>query len=158
MPLLATGKKIIRDLEKYGALGVYTPLEGGYEGRYQRRIRAAGYESLHIAARGLGDISAYLTNLHGMRPPHLGKKTVGREAAVGPTYYVAPMVSSQLEQLPSKSKGLLLWIIEGCILSRQEIEYLALLPKLETKVKVVVELGGDRYFRWTPLKDLFVPN
>ena len=37
MPLITTGKPFIRDLEQAGALGVYAPLEGGYEGRYQRR-------------------------------------------------------------------------------------------------------------------------
>jgi len=71
---LTTGKPFIRDLEQYGALGVYAPLEGGYEGRYQRRLRATGYNVLHITARGLGDLSAYLTGIHGVRPPHLGKK------------------------------------------------------------------------------------
>ena len=74
MALLTTGKPFIRDLEQYGALGVYAPLEGGYEGRYQRRLRATGYNVLHITARGLGDLSAYLTGIHGVRPPHLGKK------------------------------------------------------------------------------------
>ena len=37
MALLTTGKGFIRDLEKSGALGIFTPLEGGSEGRYQRR-------------------------------------------------------------------------------------------------------------------------
>ncbi|HBE18992.1 MAG TPA: NAD(P)H-quinone oxidoreductase, partial [Cyanobacteria bacterium UBA11367] len=64
-----------------------------------------------------------------------------------------PIVNTQLEQLPPKSKGLLLWIIEGNILSRQEVEYLASLPQMEPKVKIVVEMGGDRFFRWMPLKD-----
>ncbi|NJR17445.1 MAG: NAD(P)H-quinone oxidoreductase subunit N, partial [Calothrix sp. CSU_2_0] len=40
MALITTGKGLIRDLEKYGALGVYAPLEGGFEGRYRRRLRA----------------------------------------------------------------------------------------------------------------------
>ena len=80
MALLTTGKPFIRDLEQYGALGVYAPLEGGYEGRYQRRLRATGYNVLHITARGLGDLSAYLTGIHGVRPPHLGKKIlVGKQ-------------------------------------------------------------------------------
>jgi hypothetical protein len=57
MALITTGKPLIRDLEKFGALGVYAPLEGGFEGRYQRRLRAAGYVTLHITARGLGDLA-----------------------------------------------------------------------------------------------------
>ncbi|EHC18111.1 NAD(P)H-quinone oxidoreductase subunit N [Fischerella thermalis] len=152
MALITTGNTLIRDLEKNGALGVYVPLEGGFEGRYRRRLRAAGYITLHITARGLGDLAAYLTGVHGVRPPHLGKKSTGSGAAVGYVYYVPPIVNYQLEQLPPKSKGLVLWIIEGHILSDQEIEYLANLPKLEPRVKVVIERGGDRAFRWMALE------
>ena len=152
MALITTGKGFIRSLEKFGALGVYVPLEGGYEGRYLRRLRATGYVALHITARGLGDVAAYLTQVHGVRPPHLGKRSNSSGAAVGDVYYLPPMISSHLAQLPPKSKGLVLWIIEGNILSDQEVEYLMNLPKLEPRVKVVIERGGDRIFRWTPLE------
>lgn len=152
MALITTGNGLIRDLEKFGALGVYVPLEGGFEGRYRRRLRAAGYVALNMTAKGLGDVAAYLTRVHGVRPPHLGKKSTSTGAAVGYVYYVPPIVSYQLEQLPPKSKGLVLWIIEGNILSDQEVEFLATLPSLEPRVKVVIERGGDRYFRWTPLQ------
>lgn len=152
MALLTTGKKLIQDLETHGALGVYVPLEGGFEGRYRRRIRAAGYESLSITARGLGDVAAYLTDVHGVRPPHLGKKNTNNGAAVGYRYYVPPVVTYNLEKLPPHSRGFLLWIIEGHILSSQEIEYLTTLPEIEPRLKLVVELGGERYFRWEPLK------
>jgi NAD(P)H-quinone oxidoreductase subunit N len=151
MALLTTGGSFIRAVEKSGAVGIYMPLEGGFEGRYQRRLRASGYEMLHITARGLGDLSAYLTQVHGVRPPHLGKKTIGQEAAVGQIYYVAPLATYQLDNLPPKSKGLVLWIIEGMILSREEVEYLINLPKIEPRIKVVLELGGDRSFSWKPL-------
>ena len=154
MALITTGKQLIQDLEREGALGVYVPLEGGFEGRYRRRIRSAGYVSLSITARGLGDIAAYLTGVHGVRPPHLGKKSSGSGAAVGNTYYIPPIATYQLEHLPPKSKGLLLWIIEGHILSTQEIEYLAELPTIEPRLKIVLELGGDRSFRWTPLRSV----
>ncbi|QSJ16947.1 NAD(P)H-quinone oxidoreductase subunit N [Nostoc sp. UHCC 0702] len=155
MALITTGNGLIRDLEKFGSLGVYVPLEGGFEGRYQRRLRAAGYTTLHITARGLGDVAAYLTGVHGVRPPHLGKKSTGSGAAVGYVYYVPPIINSHLEQLPPKSKGLVLWIIEGHILSDQEVEFLATLPSLEPRVKVVIERGGDRAFRWRPLTETF---
>jgi NAD(P)H-quinone oxidoreductase subunit N len=151
MALITTGKGFIRDLEQSGALGVYVPLEGGFEGRYQRRLRASGYVSLSLTARGLGDVSAYLTGVHGVRPPHLGKKTIGQEGAVGLIYYVPPIASYRLQSLPPKSKGLVLWIIEGNILSPTEVEYLANLPKQEPRLKVVVEMGGDRAFSWKPL-------
>ncbi|GAB1540198.1 photosynthetic/respiratory NAD(P)H-quinone oxidoreductase subunit N [Scytonema sp. NUACC21] len=152
MALITTGNGLIRDLEKHGALGVYVPLEGGFEGRYRRRLRAAGYVALNLSAKGLGDVAAYLTRVHGVRPPHLGKKSTGSGAAVGYVYYVPPIVTSQLEQLPPKSKGLVLWIIEGHILSDQEVEFLATLPSIEPRVKVVIERGGDRSFRWMPLQ------
>ncbi|WP_017721174.1 NAD(P)H-quinone oxidoreductase subunit N [Kamptonema formosum] len=153
MALITTGGQLIRDLEKNGALGLYVPLEGGYEGRYQRRIRAAGYTTYNLSARGLGDLAAYLTGVHGVRPPHLGKKSLSTGAAVGYVYYIPPILNTQLDHLPPKAKGLVLWIIEGHILSRQEIEYLTALPQIEPRVKIAVEMGGERFFRWKPLKD-----
>ena len=156
MALLTTGKGFVRALEKSGTLGVYAPLEGGYEGRYQRRLRTNGYESLSLSARGLGDVGAYLMGIHGVRPPHLGKKDIAQDAAVGPVYFVPPIAAYQLESLSPRSKGLVLWIIEGYILSKAELEYLVSLPQQEPRLKVVVELGGERYFRWQPLEELFL--
>jgi len=154
MALITTGKDFIRALESQGSLGVYVPLEGGHEGRYQRRLRAAGYKVLNLTARGLGDLSSYLLDVHGVRPPHLGKKTTGREGAVGYRYYVPPIAGYQLDALSARSKGLVLWLMEGTILSRQELEFLSALPQQEPKIKVVVELGGDRTFVWKQLKDV----
>ncbi len=156
MPLIVTGKSFIRDLEKFGALGVYVPLEGGIEGRFQRRVRAAGYQTLNITARGLGDLAAYLTTVHGVRPPHLGKKNIDQGAAVGDVYFIPPIASYELETLPANSKGLVLWIMEGHILSRQEKQYLMNLPKTEPRIKVVLEVGGDRYIHWESLEDTLV--
>jgi NAD(P)H-quinone oxidoreductase subunit N len=144
VPLITTGKPFIRDLEQAGALGVYMPLEGGYEGRYQRRLRATGYESMRISARGLGDLATYLTGIHGVRPAHVGKKDIR-------TYFIPPMLDTYLDRLHATSKGLVLWIIDGQVLSNQELAYLAELPTLEPRVKVVIELGGDRQFSWKPL-------
>jgi NAD(P)H-quinone oxidoreductase subunit N len=154
MALITTGKGFIRELEKVRALGVYAPLEGGYEGRYQRRLRAEGYTTLNVTARGLGDLGAYLMGVHGVRPPHLGKKNIAKEAAVGTVHFIPPVASYELEHLPPRSKGLVLWIIEGFVLSREEIAYLINLTQQEAKLKVVLELGGDRYFRWQPLNRL----
>ncbi|AKG23514.1 NAD(P)H-quinone oxidoreductase subunit N [Calothrix sp. 336/3] len=152
MALITTGSGFIRDLEKHGAVGVYVPLEGGFEGRYRRRLRAKGYTTYSITGRGLGDVAAYLTGVHGVRPAHLGKRSVASGAAVGEVYYIPPIVDTLVAQLPPKSKGLVLWIIEGHILSDDEIEYLANLHKIQPKVKVVIERGGDRVFRWQPLE------
>lgn len=153
MPLITTGKSFIRALEKNGALGLYMPLEGGAEGRYQRRLRAYGYHTINFSARGLGDLAAYLTKVHGVRPPHLGKKTIGQDASVGDIYYIPPIATYELSSLPTDAKGLALWIIEGAILSRQEIQYLIDLANSEPKIKVVLEMGGDRYVNWKPLAE-----
>ena len=153
MPLLTTGKKFIRDLEKSGSLAIYAPLEGGFEGRYVRRLRNSGYKVLSLSARGLGDLSAYLMDVHGVRPAHLGKKNIGQDGAVGPTYFVPPVASYQVESLPASYKGLVLWIIEGYVLSSQEKQYLINLAKNEPKIKVILEVGGERYFRWQALEN-----
>ncbi len=152
MGLLVLGNKFVRDLESNGALAVRVPLEGGFEGRYQRRMRAAGYESLHMTARGLGDLSAYLEDVHGIRPPHLGKKSMG-QAAVGDRYFVPSVLGYRLEHMAKGTKGIMLWLIEGHILSSQELAFLAALCSLDSRIKVVVELGGDRSFKWFPLRD-----
>jgi NAD(P)H-quinone oxidoreductase subunit N len=157
MALLVLGNQFVRDLEKNGALAVRVPLEGGFEGRYQRRVRAAGYESVHLSARGLGDLAAYLGDVHGVRPPHLGKKNVG-QAAVGYRYFIPPILSYRLEQLPSKAKGLVVWLIEGNILSNQELDFLAKLAAAEPRLKIVVEVGGDRAFSWMPLQSVLMAS
>lgn len=150
MALIAFNK-FTSDLEKAGALGVRMPLEGGHEGRYRRRVRSAGYECAYMSVRGLGDLSAFLLDVHGVRPPHLGKKNLD-DSATGDRYYLPPVVSYRLQAMPAKSKGLLLWLIEGHILSNQEIEFLVSLPSLEPRVKVVLEIGGERQMTWFPLK------
>ncbi len=151
MPLFTTGKGFIRALEKSGALAIYAPLEGGYEGRYQRRLRATGYTTLSLTSRGLGDLGAYLTQIHGIRPAHLGKKNIGQEGAVGPTYFVPPIATYQVENLPPQSKGLVLWMLEGFVLSKTEVQYLITLTQQDQKIKVILEMGGDRAFRWETL-------
>lgn len=151
MPLFTTGKGFIRALEKSGALAIYAPLEGGYEGRYQRRLRATGYTTLSLTSRGLGDLGAYLTQIHGIRPAHLGKKNIGQEGAVGPTYFVPPIATYQVENLPPQSKGLVLWMLEGFVLSKTEVQYLITLTQQNQKIKVILEMGGDRAFRWETL-------
>jgi NAD(P)H-quinone oxidoreductase subunit N len=99
-------------------------------------------------------LGAYLMGVHGVRPPHLGKKNIAKEAAVGPVYFIPPIAGYDLENLPSRSKGLVLWILEGFVLSREEIAYLINLTQQEAKLKIVLELGGDRSFRWQPLNKI----
>ena len=154
MALLTTGKGFVRAVEKSGAVAIYAPLEGGYEGRYVRRLRCSGYKVVNLTARGLGDVAAYLTDYHGVRPAHLGKKDIaGTGAMVGLRAYVPGIATYQLENIPANTKGIILWIIEGYVLSRQEQEYLVTLTRENSQIKVVIEMGGDRTFSFKPLAE-----
>jgi NAD(P)H-quinone oxidoreductase subunit N len=144
MALFVTGKKFIHEVETSGAVGVYVPLEGGFEGRYKRRIRAAGYATMFVSAPGLGDLASYMTGVHGVRPPHVGKNAIR-------TYFLPPFVSYHLENLPPKAKGLVLWLYDGRRLSQEELAYLSSLTQAEPRLKIVIELGGARDFEWKPL-------
>ena len=71
MPLLLTGNKFHNDLKTNKCLAIFAPLEGGYETRLLRRMRAKGFKTFITSARGLGDPEVFLLKLHGIRPPHL---------------------------------------------------------------------------------------
>jgi NAD(P)H-quinone oxidoreductase subunit N len=150
MPLLLTGRGFRQDLEKAGALGLFVPLEGGAETRLLRRLRAAGYRSLLTSARGLGDPAAFLLELHGVRPPHLGHQSVGRGAAVGEVQRVMPLLGSQF----AAEGPVLLWLLEGQVLSAAELQSLLSLTRVEPRLRIVVEMGGARALRWQPLAEL----
>lgn len=146
-PIVTDGKTFVDDLVREGALALWAPPEGGFEGNYQRRMRETGYISLHMTARGLGDPARYLMEAHGVRPAMLGKKA--KQVQILP-----PLVATNLASLPPKYKGLLLWLIEGKILAAQELEYLAELVQQEPRLKIVVEVGSDHKVRWQPIKKL----
>jgi NAD(P)H-quinone oxidoreductase subunit N len=147
MPLLLTGRGFRQELERAGVLALYAPLEGGAETRLLRRMRAAGYRAQINSARGLGDPEAFLLQLHGVRPPHLGHQSVGRGAAVGDVQMAAP----QLGHLLDGDAPVLLWLLEGQVLSQAELASLLNLTRREPRLKIVVELGGARNLRWQPL-------
>jgi len=147
MPLLLTGRGFRRDLERSGALALYVPLEGGSETRLLRRLRAAGYRAQMTSARGLGDLEAFLYQSHGIRPPHLGHQSVGRSAAVGEVQRVMPQLGALLES----PQPMLLWLLEGQVLSAAERASLVELTQRDGRLKVVVEMGGARALRWQPL-------
>ncbi|KAL3684214.1 hypothetical protein R1sor_002236 [Riccia sorocarpa] len=136
-----------KDVEEFGCIGIYPPPEGGYEGRYATRLRREGYHIMNLSARGLGDLEAYLTKIHGVRPPHLGKQAIAR-------WYLPPKVDYRLSLLPKDCKGLVLWVIEAKVLSKTELQFLALLPAIRPKVKVIAEVGSWRSFKWKPLKEV----
>uniref|UniRef100_A0A0F7GZG2 NADH dehydrogenase-like complex N n=1 Tax=Hypseocharis bilobata TaxID=253189 RepID=A0A0F7GZG2_9ROSI len=135
------------DVEEHKALAIYTPHEGGYEGRYLTRLRYQGYYFLDISARGLGDPETTLTKNHLVCPAHLGKQPIVR-------WYFPPEVDYRLSALPPDAKGLVLWVIEAKVLSKAELQFLALLPTLRPKVRVIAECGNWRKFMWKPLKDI----
>jgi NAD(P)H-quinone oxidoreductase subunit N len=150
MPLLLSGRGFRQDLERAGALALFAPLEGGAETRLMRRMRAVGYRAQLTSARGLGDPEAFLLQLHGVRPPHLGHQSVGRGAAVGEVQRVMP----QLGALLQGTQPILLWLLEGQVLSQAELGSLISLCQRETRLKLVVEMGGSRELRWQPLEQL----
>lgn len=63
----------LEDVEKHKALAVYSPHEGGYEGRYLNRLRYQGYRFLDLTARGLGDPETTLTKIHPVCPVRLSQ-------------------------------------------------------------------------------------
>ncbi|KAI3953374.1 hypothetical protein MKX01_042352 [Papaver californicum] len=137
----------LSDVEEHKALAIYSPHEGGYEGRYLTRLRYQGYHFLDLSARGLGDPETTLTKIHPVCPAHLGKQPIAR-------WYFPPEVDYRLSLLPPSSKGLVVWIIEAKVLSKSELQFLALLPTLRPKVKVIAECGNWRKFVWKPLKEI----
>lgn len=58
----------LADVEEHKALAIYSPHEGGYEGRYLIRLAHQGYHFLDLSARGLGDPETTLTKFHPVCP------------------------------------------------------------------------------------------
>ncbi|WCJ34910.1 NAD(P)H-quinone oxidoreductase subunit N chloroplastic [Euphorbia peplus] len=137
----------LADVEEHKALAIYTPHEGGYEGRYLNRLRYQGYYFLDISARGLGDPETTLTKVHPVCPPHVGKQPIAR-------WYYPPEVDYRLAALPPNAKGLVVWVLEAKVLSKAELQFLALLPSLRPKVRVIADCGNWRKFLWKPLKEI----
>ncbi|KAL2333104.1 hypothetical protein Fmac_014317 [Flemingia macrophylla] len=137
----------LSDVEEHKALAIYPPHEGGYEGRYLSRLKRQGYYFLDLTARGLGDPETTLTKIHPVCPPHVGKQPIAR-------WYFPPEVDYRLEALPPNAKGLVVWIIEAKVLSKAELQFLALLPTLRPNVRVIAECGNWRKFMWKPLKEI----
>ena len=150
MPLLLSGRGFRDDLEASGCVAIHVPLEGGAETRLLRRLRKMGYRTQILTARGLGDPEEFLLKLHGIRPPHLGHQNVGRNAAVGEVQQVIP----QLNQFMDASSPLILWLLEGQVLSRSELLALNDLCSREKRLKIVVVMGGSRNLRWEPMQTL----
>ncbi|BEV36031.1 NAD(P)H-quinone oxidoreductase subunit N [Synechococcus sp. M16CYN] len=150
MPLLINSRGFRRDLEANGCLAVHSPLEGGFETRLLRRLRCSGYRTRITSARGLGDPEVFLTRKHGIRPPHLGHNCVGRGAAVGEIQQVVPLMGDLFDGVDSVA----LWLLEGQVLSRSELLSLCDLCKRESRLHIIVEMGGARSLRWQSMQAL----
>ena len=150
MPLLLTGKKFHKDLNISKWLAIFAPLEGGYETRVLRRMRGKGFKTFITSARGLGDTEVFLLKLHGVRPPHLGHQSVGRNGALGEVQQVIPQAS---ELFNENDKSKLLWLLEGQVLSQSELESLIDICTKDNKLKIVIEMGGSRKLEWKSLND-----
>ncbi|XP_020156031.1 NAD(P)H-quinone oxidoreductase subunit N, chloroplastic [Aegilops tauschii subsp. strangulata] len=137
----------LADVEEHKALAIYPPHEGGYEGRYLNRLRYQGYYFLDLSARGLGDPESTLTKIHPVCPPSLGRQPVAR-------WYFPPEVDYRLSLLHPDAKGLIVWVYEAKVLSKAELQFLAMLPDLRPKVRVIAECGNWRKFIWKPLKQI----
>ena len=144
MPLLLSGKGFRNELEVAGCIAIHVPLEGGAETRLLRRLRAAGYRTHIATARGLGDPEVFLTQLHGIRPPHLGHQNVGRNGALGEVQQTMP----QLGHLLTNNQPVALWLLEGQVLSNSELLALSDLCKRDKRLKIIVEMGGARSLKW----------
>ena len=150
MPLLLTGKKFHKDLKANKCLAIFAPLEGGYETRLLRRMRAKGFKTYITSARGLGDPEVFLLKLHGVRPPHLGHQSVGRNGALGEVQQVIPQAS---ELFNENDKHKLLWLLEGQVLSQSELERLIQISQENEELKIVIEMGGSRKLKWESLQN-----
>ncbi|WP_269621896.1 NAD(P)H-quinone oxidoreductase subunit N [Prochlorococcus marinus] len=149
MPLLLTGQKFRKELEAYGCLAIKTPLEGGSETRLLRRLKIAGYRTQILSVRGLGDPEVFLLKLHGIRPPHLGHQNVGRNGALGEVQQVIP----QVHELLATKQPVVLWLLEGQVLSDSELLSLCDVCEKDSKLKMVVEMGGARALEWQSMRN-----
>ena len=149
MPLLLSGQKFYDDLSRYGALAIFSPLEGGYETRLLRRMRARGFKTFITSARGLGDPEVFLFKLHGVRAPHLGHQNIGRNGALGEVQQVIPQAA---ELFNENDKKKLLWLLEGQVLSQSELERLIQISQENAELKIVIEMGGSRKLKWESLQ------
>jgi NAD(P)H-quinone oxidoreductase subunit N len=62
------------------------------------------------------------------------------------------MATPQLGHLFEGDAPVLLWLLEGQVLSQAELSSLLDLTRREPRLKIVVELGGARALRWQPLE------
>jgi len=64
------------------------------------------------------------------------------------------MAAPQLGHLFEGTAPVLLWLLEGQVLSKAELAALQNLTQREPRLKIVVEMGGARALRWQPLSTL----
>ena len=63
-------------------------------------------------------------------------------------------IQPQLGPLLDGNAPVLLWLLEGQVLSGAERGSLVALCQREPRLKIVVEMGGARALRWQPLREV----
>ena len=63
----------------------------------------------------------------------------------------------QLNELLVENKPLILWLLEGQVLSNSELLSINNLCQKEPRIKIVIEMGGARSIKWQPLNE-FISN
>lgn len=63
-------------------------------------------------------------------------------------------VMPQLGPLLEGDGPIVVWLLEGQVLSRAELASLVALSAREPRLRFVVEMGGARALRWRPLAEL----
>ncbi|ONM35880.1 NAD(P)H-quinone oxidoreductase subunit N chloroplastic [Zea mays] len=97
--------------------------------------------------RGSVSVRSTVWDFVGGDLPSLGRQPVAR-------WYFPPEVDYRLSLLHPDAKGLVVWIIEAKVLSKAELQFLAMLPDIRPKVRVIAECGNWRSFVWKPLKQI----
>lgn len=75
---------------------------------------------------------------------------MGRGAAVGEVHQVMPQLGPLLEG----DAPIVLWLLEGQVLSAAERAALTALTRRWPRLRIVVEMGGARALRWQPLEQI----
>ena len=76
--------------------------------------------------------------------------------ATAPTWDCAVLgqqVIPQLNELLVEDKPLVLWLLEGQVLSKSELLAINNLCQKEPRIKIVIDMGGTRSIKWQPLNE-----
>ena len=61
-------------------------------------------------------------------------------------------VIPQINEFLAEEKSVVIWLLEGQVLSRSELLALCDICDREPKLKIVVEMGGSRSIQWQSMR------